>query len=505
MFNGVDAVSPEVNFVNNQIPLTILNLPQNSYDVDGINGFVNYFNTPPTPYNYTATSLGPFSTLPEIRSKSLTTIPNQTAVPIAILKVYYSTTPTITGSSIAIGQFIPAGAGDFTGNSIAAGLAVSANVLPAWNGGLASSLNNVLTLEAPLNTFGSFNNKFTLIQQVVYTRAFGTITIISGSNGLTIGKLQLAISGSVPVTFPLYQAIGANTAAWWALAYVGVINGGTGIHGYTAAVTGPGGDRIRITAPLYSGSSANGRQILTIQTADGVKTQATIPILSGGSETPTNQSIISTSIFAGGGLTVYDKVRFTADPAEQTWIYNGEDFIYNNVTDSYTDSDPFTGGIDTTIGQLYLGLSAPAVPFFPGTPPYTLYSDSSPVNYSSFQEWVTAINNNPNNLGFSTSNILTDFRINSPQNSFAYFNNGNEFELYYTYDSPQYAGDNYGQSIPIENGVDPTLTPYEGQFVAGVLGDFINTDPCAPSIVTQTCLSNAQVSKIITHINKLTK
>jgi hypothetical protein len=138
-------------------------------------------------------------------------------------------------------------------------------------------------------------------------------------------------------------------------------------------------------------------------------------------------------------------------------------------------------------------------------PFYTLYTDLTPFNYTSFLGWANAINTSVDNLDFSASVLSTDFTVHSPEDSFAYFNDGPNLELIYTYASPQWSGFNYDQELPIENGLDPVLVPYEGPFVAGDLGDFINTDPCAPTVVEQTCLSNSQISKIITHIDKLVK
>ncbi len=497
MVGGVDRVAPSITLVNDFNATTIYSLTQDTYNFNGINGFINAFNTA-SPFNYSALSLGTFATLPEIRSVSLTNIPNQTEEPIVVFRLYYqSISPP--ASPVLIGTYTPATTPGFTGANIAANLAASANAL--WVGSTNSSSANNLTLQAPLGTNGSFNGRYTLVEKTIYTRAVGNITVISGSNGVITGKLQLGISGSIPVTFPVFSANGVNTASWWASAYVGVINGGTGTHGYTAALGGPTANRIIITAPSTSGTSANGKQILTLQTADGVATQATIPVLSGGSQLPT---IISTSIFAGGGLTIYDKVRFTANPAVYTWEYNGSDLIYTNLSASpdYIYPGEFFDGNDNTAGQVSLLLTNPP-PIYPN-PIYTLYNDVAPVNYTSFQGWANAINNSVNNLDFSASVLTTDFTIHSPEDSFSYFNDSN-LALSYIYASPQWSGFDYDQELPIENGVDPELTPYEGSFTAGDLGDFINTDPCSPSTVTQTCLTNSQISKVIQHIDKLVK
>lgn len=48
---------------------------------------------------------------------------------------------------------------------------------------------------------------------------------------------------------------------------------------------------------------------------------------------------------------------------------------------------------------------------------------------------------------------------------------------------------------------DCSFSGYNGE----TLYDFVAINPCTPTTVTQTCLSNSQVSKIIAHINKLVR
>ena len=497
MSGGLNAVAPNITFVNNQIPLTILDLPQDSYDVDGINGFINYFNGL-SPYNYSAEYLGTSQDLPEILSESLLNMINlDDTIPNTVVNAFY--TPSVITLPTLIGTFTPTISADYTASGIATGLASAINLNP-WTGS-AVAIASTLKLLSPPSTFGSYNNYIAGVTlKVPNIRAAVVVTVLSGSTiGFAFG-LQVSYGATV-VNFA--TIINTNkSASEIAVLYAAAINGGTGTHGYTASAA-VGRTTISIFAPVNTGTILNGAVVGVIIATNGVAIQTTpTPTFNGGTDTITN---IATNVFSNGGYTTYDQVRFTADPDEQTWIYNGEDFIYTDVTNTYSDTDEFLGGIDTTIGSLSLLLAGTSVPFFPGTAPYTLYSDGSPFNYSSFQQWVTAINNSITNLDFSASNLLTDFRINSPLNSFAYFNGNNDIELFYTYDSPQYTGDNYGQSLLIENGVDPILTPYEGIFESGVLGDFINANPCTPTVVEQTCLTNSQISKIVKHIDKLIK
>ena len=500
---GIDALSPEVNFVNDYNSLVVLNLPQNSYDVNGINGFATYFSDTNV-YGYSAELIGSYGSTPEILSQSILTMTNLTATPLTVIRAYYTDVPNVNSPPALrnyIGEYIPSVTADYTAVNIASGLASAITSLGEW-GGTATNVTASLVLTAPSGTFGSFNFTHAIVTKTIYTRAVVVVTVSSGSFGIVIGSLQLAVSDPT-VSFGQLNINGAHDASYWAVAYANQINLGTGTHGYTATASA-GRSTISIKAPLYSGAEPNSKEILVLTANGGVAIDlSTTPTFSGGSEISTD---LKNKFFIGGGYTYYDQVRFTANPTVQTWIYNDEYFIYNNITDIYDTSDKFSGGIDTTIGRLYLILFNTPVNYpNPGDTFAELYLDLVPFNYGSFQRWSDVINAaTTTNLDFSTSTANTDFIVYSPLNSFAYFNEGPMLLLGYDYDSPQYNFDNE-QELPITNGLAPILTPYEGDFVAGVLGNFINSDPCAPTTVTQTCLTNSQVSKIITHINKLVR
>lgn len=495
MTGGVDAVSPEVNFVNDFNSTTIYSLAQNAYDYDGIVDFVNQFNID-SPFDYSSEYLGVVEDLPEIRSESILNVPVTGAVQNTIMRVFYTSGPSINDPRTYIGTFVPIGLSNFAPNVIAAGLVTSMNGNANWGSvdGLATSNGSSIVLKAPLNTFGLFNGRKAVLEKTVPNlRAIASVKILAGSTGAA--TLQLTVSvGSVNLgvqTIPV-----AQTRIEWAAAYRDRINSGTGTHGYTAISSG---DTINIYAPLYTGTILNGATIIVTQATGGIIIQSNpTPTFLGGTDTVTNVDI---KTFNLGGYTEYDEVRFTANPDVYTWEYNGSDFIYTNVTNSYSDPGTFTGGNDNTAGQLYLELIDVNNPLNS----QILYQDLTAFNYASFQQFTTPINASSTNLGFSANSTSTSLIINSPLNSFAYFNSNYRLLLTYTYASPQWVGDNYSYTNDINNGVDPILTPYEGIFVSGVLGDFINTDPCTPTVVTQTCLTNAQVNKIITHINKLIK
>jgi len=499
MSGGLDAVAPNITLVNEFIPLTILDLPQNSYDVDGISGFVDYFNGL-SPYNYSAEYLGTSQDLPEILSQSLLNMPSLTGdIPNTVLKAFYA--PSVISAPTLIGTFTPTTGGDYTPSGLALGLANAVN-LNVWDGTATTNLSTLI-LSSPSGTFGSYNNYISAVTlKVPNAKAIVNVTFLTPSTGA--GTVELTVSfGSVSLGIQSIPV--AQTAVQWATAYKNRINSGTGTHGYTA-FTSTSSPTISIYAPANTGTILNTATISAVTTGGvTIKTTPT-PTFNGGTDTTTT---VALNVFSGGGYTIYDKVRFTADPDIYTWEYTDDlingNLTYTNLTASpnYINTGAFFGGIDNTAGQFSLVLTN-TPPAFPALF-YVLYNDSTPVIYDSFQEWVDAVNNSASNLDFSTSVLTTDFTVHSPEDSFAYFNNS-ELAIDYTYASPQWSGFNYSNTETIINGLDPVLTSYEGIFEAGVLGNFIKSNnPCTPTIATQTCLTNNQASKIIQHINKLTK
>jgi hypothetical protein len=496
MSGGINRVAPNITLENDYTSTLIYTLAQDSYNYDGINDFVNQFNID-SPFNYSATSLGPIQSTPEILSQSLLNLPKLSVIPNTVLKTYYqSISPP--QPPVLIGTFTPILSTDYTGAGLAAGLASAINLNP-WTG-TASNIASTLKLLSPSGTFGSYNNDITVITRTVPTlRAVTNVTITQGSSGSA--TLELTVLTPTPVSLGIQTIPVAQTAQEWALAYRDRINLGTGTHGYSAVVGGQLANRIIISAP--AGTSANGDTISVTQATGGIIIITTpTPTFNGGTDTTDNLVIGG---FSGGGLTLYDKVRFTADPSIYTWEYSDAagTFTYTNlsVIPNYINTGTFLGGNDNTAGQLYLELSKTSLP----TNLWVLYQNPTAFNYTSFQQWENFINGSSTNLDFSALSAGTDFTINSPEDSFAYFNTDYDLFLSYTYASPQWTSYNYGQLYTITNGVDPVLTPYEGDFTAGVLGDFINSDPCTTSTVTQTCLTNSQISKIMTHIDKLVK
>jgi hypothetical protein len=223
----------------------------------------------------------------------------------------------------------------------------------------------------------------------------------------------------------------------------------------------------------------------------------------------TTSSLIKQEPFAGGVnqiLTTKIKVLTPLQPSGVgNWAFNSEFLSYNYNLGEYTFNGVYSGGVDTTIGQLYVEILDSTLN--PLVPPLVLYNDLTPQNYISRQSLVNifnAANPFPNNFQINLINpSSSSCTIQSPPNSFEYFNT-NKFRYSYTYFSDQYS-DYIDITTTFANGVDPTLTPYEGIFQVGDIGTFVNDNPCEATIAEQDCLSNKQVSNIIQHINKLVR
>jgi len=183
------------------------------------------------------------------------------------------------------------------------------------------------------------------------------------------------------------------------------------------------------------------------------------------------------------------------------WIYNSEDLFYDyNLTEHFTQN-LYSGGIDPTVGQFTVDILDNTLALYAN-----LYNDITPQNYLNRETLVNIFNTtNPFPLNFQI-NVFegsNSGQFLSPPTSFDFFNTY-KFQYSYDYISPQYT-DYVDITATFGDGIDPVLTPYEGEFVGGDIGPFITDNPCSPIIVKQTCLTNKDVEKIINNINKLTK
>lgn len=204
----------------------------------------------------------------------------------------------------------------------------------------------------------------------------------------------------------------------------------------------------------------------------------------------------------------YYENRFLMCSPLDTVDYSGYVFEFNQYEGGSDPgpSGPFSfstsllvlNGVDTQGKLLFLDNSG------------TIYEDLTFINYLNVQQIIDVLNANCQPYSFellesgTPPGVFPRIQITVPENSFEYFN-PEIVEIRYTYEFDETYNNWIRFSGFSPSGVDPVLTPYRDIFEAGVLGDFINANPCTPTVATQTCLTNSQVSKIITHIDKLVK
>ena len=364
-----------------------------------------------------------------------------------------------------------------------------------------------LLVTAPPNTYDGYNGVYLYLYLYQYVAASVTFTFTTG--GFT-GDSFVITTPDWYSNLPICTLSSNLTAQQLATLYATLINSTTATNGgYTASFPSPAGTLV-ITAPLSFGSGIN-NTIATFTSESDIQVANFTPLFGGGDFT---FNLMYSTPFAGGKSPVTTTtVRFIAPPqplsppftGTSNYVNNDETLTYNYNSGEYTPSNNYANGIDTTEGKLFLQLGDD-----PATESnITLYEDLVNVNYGSTQELIDAINNAVStNYGFSAELDSNNFIIYSPDYSFNYYNNS-LMELAYTYRSPQYY---YFYNYDLQQGiidgvigVNPTLVQYSGTFQNGDIGPFITDNPCTPTTVTQTCLSNSQVSKIITHIDKLAK
>ena len=213
-----------------------------------------------------------------------------------------------------------------------------------------------------------------------------------------------------------------------------------------------------------------------------------------GSGTNWNNPNVGLAIFSTIGNEVYTTFAGGQNPSPNGnyfytvsspdldgFAYNGDIFSITYSSSPTIDFGSFSGGSSSTMGFLYWELILPS-----GST--VVYQDATtPVNYASLQEIVDAFNDSPNNFDFTATLQGNNIYIASPPNTFEFYN-GSEVNLQYAYFS-EFPIQEYNSEF--ENGVNPTLISYIGQFE--------NQKP----LVEQTCLTNEQVINIINNINKI--
>jgi len=358
-----------------------------------------------------------------------------------------------------------------------------------------------ITLVSPTGQEVAYNGKQFKINKVVYTPA--TISITFGSAGpSTVFILRAGLT-----VICTYNQAAPTPGTGVALQVETLINS-SGTN-YTATRVGA---TVTISGPPFTGSSLNGSSLSVSVSQGSVVINSntysssipfTIAFFNGGL---TTQSLIKQEPFAGGVgaiLTTRIKILTPNQPSGVgNWAFNSEFLSYNYNLGEYTVNGVYSGGIDTTVGQLTVEILDPLLAVYA-----TLYDDLTPQNYLSRQSLINifnAANPLPVNFQIIYSPNPNKNTFLSPTDSFSYFNNY-IFRYSYDYVSPQYTDIVDADRSFVNSGVDPVLTPYEGIFQQGDIGTFVTSNPCEPTIAEQECLTNNDVVNIIRHIDRIVK
>ena len=386
---------------------------------------------------------------------------------------------------------------------------VSSNIVP---GLISLAVGSGIVQQSPPGFGGSYNGKLLKIYKKLATPASIVLTFSGTAPAITNFTFSIngLIIGSYSNSIPASGSVVANNL-------VISINALTSTTGITATAIGAA---LTIIAPPLTGGQYNstalkfdlygGNIIINGFTYYVVYNlhNYTIGTFSGGAGPQSN--LIKQAAFAGGvAPRTTTKVRFlsptqpTSAPEYGTgnWAFNVEDLTYDYNSGEYLIDSTYSDGIDPTVGQLTVDILDNTLAVYEN-----LYNDITPQNYLSRQALVNTFNaTNPFPLNFQISlfqgSPIAGFL--SPPTSFDYFNT-HKFRYSYNYVSPQYT-DYVDVTTTFIDGVDPVLTSYLGEFVEGNIGPFITDNPCTPTVVTQTCLTNSQISKVIQHIDKLVK
>lgn len=504
---GINRVADEFT-ISDTVNSTIFSKPTNTYNYASVDDLVNDFNS--NIYAYYAENAGPGTTIPEVKATADNIFTSGLGATngdrivarlnlTTVIATYNVPTTGVINQNIVVNNVrnLINSLNVFPGN---------ASLLPTVSGTPIS--NTGIRLAAPVGAGASYNGNTFSIYREDFTLATATYIFTGTTVGLS--SFKITANGVNLGTYSL--GLSSETAAQVATGYAALINSGTGTHGFTAS---PSGNLLFITAPPYTGASYNTLPCVLTVIQGSVGVLGLNQTFIGG---VTNTTFINSATFTGGKDAVpTTKVRFYTPPPNQSapqygtgnWAFNGETLTYDYNTGQYNISDAYSGGVDPTVGQLYVEIldssSNPLVP------PLILYNDGTPQNYFNRQAVVNAFNAaNPLPVNFQISlfggSPLAAFL--SPTDSFSYFN-GYKFRYSYMYVSSQSTGGQYADYVDITTtftgGVDPVLTPYEGIFQQGDIGTFVTSNPCEPTVAEQECLTNNDVVNIIRHIDRIVK
>lgn len=493
------------------------NYPNGSEVQNGLIPDFNANNNGAFPLLYTAQYIGlgtPIPPQPSISSNNFiteltaATILNSQEIRAYIDNVYIGKYQApVTGVLPSYNQMILNLTNNIIVNNNISGLGISST--PALN-------PTTIILVSPAGQEVAYNGKQFIINKVVYTPA--TISITFGSAAAsTVFTLKAGLT-----TICTYNQLAPTPGTGVALQIQTLINS-SGTN-YTATRIGA---TVTISGPPFTGSSLNGVSLSVLVNQGSVVINSTtytpsisfiLGFFSGGL---TTSSLIKQEPFAGGINEIpTTRVRFRS-PSQPTispqwgtgnWIYNSTNLSYDYNSGDYLIINGYSGGIDPTVGRLTVQVLDSGLNPLPPPLISNLYTDSTPQNYLSRQSLVNIFNNTnsfPNNFQINLLNPSSSIcTIQSPPTSFDYFNT-HVFRYSYEYVSSQSTGGQYADYInetsTFSGGVDPVLTPYEGEFQQGDIGTFVTENPCEPIVVEQECLSNTDITNIIKHIDRIIK
>lgn len=521
---GVDAVSNQF-VISDGINGTIFsqstgnfNYPHGSEIENGLVPDFNANNNGAFPLLYTAQYIGPGTTIPEIlASASNNFISQLTAATVSNgdrLVAFIDSQQIgkydapVSGALPSYNQMIFNIRTNIISNNTIPGLSVICFPNPNFS---------TILLTAPTGSGASYNGKLFKIIKNIYTPSSVSLTFTASTIGNLKFKLYIAPNYICDVS--LTGLLHTGTAI--AQAAENSINAIGSVFGFSVSRIGA---TITIDGPPYTGQSFDGTIIILEVSAGSVQIDSINYIssinsyylpqtFSGGATFP---SLIKQVPFINGqDFITTSRVRFRS-PLQPTivspygtgnWIYNSTNLSYDYNSGDYLIINGYSGGIDPTVGRLTVEVLDSGLNPLPPPLISNLYTDSNPQNYLSRQSLVNIFNNTnsfPNNFQINLVNpSSSSCTIQSPPTSFDYFNT-HVFRYSYNYESPQYT-DYVDVTTTFSGGVDPVLTPYEGEFQQGDIGTFVTDNPCEPIVVEQECLSNNDIISIIKHIDKIVR
>ena len=307
-----------------------------------------------------------------------------------------------------------------------------------------------VTVRIPTNSFSTATNSATLTIEVNYTAMFDNGSTTQGFFWDTT-FLFSHTGGTFATAQDLVNEFNLNNGVGFTMSFIEVLPNGN----YSFEITSPpsgesyNGNQITITYynPSYEddgGTFAGGLSpkpsFVDISDSFGLSYSVTSPPFNSVQDFVddfnTNNGLgYSAQIFSASPSTT--NVLVTA-PSTTGWAYNGNPISYSTFGPSYSFSDNYSGGIDTTEGFYVLSLYNPS-----NVLQLPLIQNTTVTNYSSVQDIIDDININLNNVGTYdfVASLGTGNQINlstDPSSTLGATYNNYYVVLQYVYNSAQY-------------------------------------------------------------------